>query len=151
MTQNKDKKAKAAPVKGAAKAVEKIVKETAEAIVEETVEEVVEETVEETILNPTQLRQLEAKKIQLAAIQKAAKNKVIEAKEAKVKADDSEKEAKEERPFYTDEKGLKFRFKTNAPKSLNVDGNSRLISELIEEADVMLELINGNNNLIEQI
>jgi len=167
MSLEKKIKAETAPVTGAVEAVEEIVKETAEAIVEETIEEVVEETieetaeetveetVEETTLNPTQLRQLAAKEAQASQRKKQAKKEAAEAKaeEATKKAEEkaSKEVEKDDRKVFTDDRGLKFRFKTTAPKSLNIDGQSRLVSELIDEAEVMLELVHGNNSFIENI
>lgn len=52
---------------------------------------------------------------------------------------------------YTDERGLKFKFKNTVPKTLNIDGVSRKLTDLIKDEEVMMELVNGNSNHIEQI
>jgi len=112
------------------------------------------ETVEEKIeLNPTQLRQLKAKELRAANKKKLDTDaKAQETKEAEQKsAAETAKAVKDTRPTYEDERGLKFRFKKSTPKTLNIDGKTRKISELIKDDEVMLELVNGNSNQIEQL
>ena len=100
--------------------------------------------------NPTVKRQKAAKAL------RAKKAKEVEAKMQKeyFKEEESaakpEKKGKDNRPVYEDERGLQFRFKKSAPKTLNIDGVSRKISDLIKDDSVMLELVNGNSNYLEQ-
>jgi len=70
---------------------------------------------------------------------------------AKEVADAKAKKVKDKRPIFTDDRGLKFRFKKSAPKTLNIDGYSRKITDIIKDEALMLELTSGNNNQIEQI
>ncbi len=104
--------------------------------------------------NRTVARQLEAKKLRAANAKKAEKDlksKAIKEEESKSSAEKASKKGKDNRPVFTDDRGLKFRFKKSAPASLNIDGVSRKTKELIEDGEVMLELVYGNNNFIEQI
>lgn len=115
-----------------------------------------ETSTEEVSENPTQKRQRIAnqlRKERAAKLEKAAED-------AKAKADleksasekkEGKNEAKDPRKLFTDDRGLKFAFKFTAPETLNIDGKSRKTSELIEDEAVMLELVYGNNNHIEQI
>ena len=107
------------------------------------------------VLNPTQLRQLEAKKLR-------AKNKAKADKEAKVLADkkaDATATAtkaaanpkKDNRKVFKDDRGQQFRFKKSAPKALNIDGVSTSLDDIIADEEIMLELVNGNSNYLEQI
>ena len=107
------------------------------------------------VLNATQLRQQEALKLR-------AENKAKAEKAAKVLADKkadnnatAEKAAKnpvkDTRKVFKDDRGQKFRFKKSAPKSLNIDGVSTSIDEIISNEEIMLELVNGNSNYLEQI
>lgn len=109
----------------------------------------------EEVVNPTQLRQEAAKKRRIAGAKKAkkqAKAKQDKEEESKAKAEkEANKTKKDKRPSFTDERGLVFKFKKTAPESLNVDGRSRKVTELINDKEVMLELIYGNSNHIEQI
>ena len=127
------------------------VPELEEAIANVATAETVEEVVED---NPTVKRQKAAKAAQAAAREKLAKEEAALEKEnkAKEKASTTAKEAvKDNRPVFTDERKLKFRFKKSAPKTLNIDGVSRKIADIIEDEEVMLELVNGNSNFLEQI
>ena len=85
----------------------------------------------------------------------AKANKEAEAKAADQKSDaekaSNAKPKKDTRKQFTDDRGLKFCFKHGAPKSINIDGKSCKTSELIENEEVMLELVYGNSNFIEQI
>ncbi|MGB5818831.1 MAG: hypothetical protein WBG90_05050 [Saonia sp.] len=105
--------------------------------------------------NPTQLRQEAATKKREAGTRKAkkeAKAKAAKEEQEKAKAEKNSKRTKKDnRPSFTDDRGLVFKFKKTAPKSLNIDGRSRKISELIKDKEVMLELVYGNSNHIEQI
>jgi len=137
MSLEKNKAEDTAPVTGAVDAVsEKVAKKA-------------------PVLNATQKRQLAAKEAQASQRAAQAKKEAAEAKavEATKKAEEkaSKEVEKDDRKIYTDDRGLKFRFKKTAPKSLNIDGKSRLVTELIEEAEVMLELVHGNNSFIENI
>ncbi len=112
-----------------------------------------EETVED---NPTVKRQKAAKALQqkrAAEIAKKAKTEAAakaDSKSLSEKAGDA-KEQKDTRKRFEDDRGLVFSFKYNAPKTLNIDGKSRKTSEIIEDEKVMLELVYGNSNYIEQI
>lgn len=57
----------------------------------------------------------------------------------------------EERPEFTDDRGLRFRFKKSTPKTLNIDGKTMPLSEIIEDKAVMTDLVYGNSNFVEQI
>ena len=148
----------AAPEKGAAKAAAAIEAAEKKAAAKEAaaIEAAEKKAEKKTVVeNPTELRQKAAKEAQLAAkkiIEANAKKQLERDDEAKSTAEKtSGKEVKDTRPTFEDERGLKFRFKKSAPKTLNIDGQSRLVTDLIKEPEVMLELINGNSNQIEQI
>ena len=147
--------------------IEKIVKEAVveeavveEAVVEETVveEAVVEETVVAgavVVLNPTQLRQQEASKLRAENKAKAEKANKATADKKADNAAIAEKTAKnsekDNRKVFKDDRGQRFRFKKSAPKALNIDGVSTSIDEIIDDEEIMLELVNGNSNYLEQI
>lgn len=107
------------------------------------------------VLNPTQLRQLEAKKLRAANKKKAE----AAAKKAEAKKEDDAATAtkaatnpkKDNRKLFKDDRGQQFRFKKSAPKALNIDGVSTSIDDIIEDEEIMLELVNGNSNYLEQI
>jgi predicted secreted protein len=102
--------------------------------------------------NHTVKRQKIVKKLREENAKKAAELKKKAMAIVEESNPSSNKKGKEEtRPVYEDERGLKFRFKHIAPKTLNIDGVSRKIEDIIKDDAVMLELINGNSNLIEQI
>ncbi|QQV91409.1 hypothetical protein Leef1_43 [Polaribacter phage Leef_1] len=109
----------------------------------------------EVVLNATQLRQLEAKKLRVANALKAKKEAKILADK---KADEnsaieraSKNPVKDNRKVYKDEKGQRFRFKKSAPKTLNIDGIKTSLDDIIADEEIMLELVNGNSNFLEQI
>lgn len=108
-----------------------------------------------TVLNATQLRQLKAKELRAANAKKAEKaakilaDKKADATAVAEKADKNPK--KDTRKIFKDDRGQKFRFKLSAPKTLNVDGVSTSIDDIIEDEEIMLELVNGNSNYLEQI
>ena len=106
-----------------------------------------------TDVNPTVQRHLEAKALRKKNAAKAKKaDKKAKAKEAQAKSElEKGKSKKDNRPVYTDDRGLKYLFKTTAPKTLNIDGVSRKVSEIIKDDETMLELVYGNSNFIEQI
>jgi len=111
------------------------------------------ETVEN---NPTVKRQKAAKALrnkraaEITKKQNKAAKKVAEQKAAGEKTADN-KETKDTRKRFTDDKGRKFSFKFSASKTINIYGVSRKTSDLIEDEEVMLELIYGNSNLLQQI
>jgi len=109
----------------------------------------------EVVLNATQLRQLEAKKLRVANALKAKKEAKILADK---KADEnsaieraSKNPVKDNRKVYKDDKGQRFRFKKSAPKTLNIDGIKTSLDDIIADEEIMLELVNGNSNFLEQI
>lgn len=109
----------------------------------------------EVVLNATQLRQLEAKKLRVANTLKAKKEAKILADK---KADEnsaieraSKNPVKDNRKVYKDDKGQRFRFKKSAPKTLNIDGIKTSLDDIIADEEIMLELVNGNSNFLEQI
>lgn len=110
----------------------------------------------EAVENPTVKRQRIAKELRDKRAKEAAK--VAKAKEAADKDAKSKQEkaadktpAKDTRKLFKDDRGLTFAFKHSAPKSLNIDGKSTPVKEIIENEEVMLELVYGNSNFIEQI
>lgn len=113
---------------------------------------VIEEVVED---NPTVKRQKAAKAAQKAVRAKLSKDTAAAEKETKATEKAAKKTAKkadkDTRPIFTDERKLKFRFKKSAPKTLNIDGVSQKLEDIIEDEEVMLELVNGNSNYLEQI
>lgn len=129
---------------------EKTVDELKEAIASATPSDTTEEVEE----NPTVKRQKAANKLRderKATLKKASKQQEANDDEKKASAEKSEKKEKTARPIYTDDRGLKFAFKRNASASLNIDGKSRKITDIIKDDEVMLELVYGNSNFIEQI
>ena len=107
-------------------------------------------------VNPTVKRQLAAKDLRdakAAEVAKANKEAEKKAKDQKSDAEKSDKKGpqKDTRKLFTDDRGLKFAFKYSTPKSINIDGKSCKTAELLENEEVMLELVYGNSNLIEQI
>ncbi|EKF56223.1 hypothetical protein I215_01833 [Galbibacter marinus] len=61
-----------------------------------------------------------------------------------------EEEKNDQRPVFTDNRGLQFRFKKSAPKTLNIDGKATKVEDIIKDKEVMSELIYGNSNYLEQ-
>lgn len=110
----------------------------------------------EPVENPTvkrqriakELRDKRAKEVEAAAKKKEAEDK---AKKSKGEQASDKKETKDTRKVFKDDRGLKYAFKHNAPKALNIDGKSTPIDEIVENKEVMLELVYGNSNYIEQI
>lgn len=122
---------------------------------ENTDSTIVKEVEDKVVLNATQLRQLEANKLRKANALKAKKDAKILADK---KADEnsaiekaSKNPKKDTRKVYKDDKGQSFRFKKSAPKSLNIDGVKTSLDDIIEDEEIMLELVNGNSNYLEQI
>lgn len=111
------------------------------------------ETVED---NPTVKRQKAANALRKKRAKEVAKQEKADANKAAEKKSEAEKAStdtkkKDTRKRFTDDKGRKFSFKHSAPKTLNIDGVSKKVSDIIEDEEVMLELVYGNSNLIEQI
>ncbi|SDT15411.1 hypothetical protein SAMN05192545_2890 [Maribacter dokdonensis] len=108
---------------------------------------------ETTPENATVARQVAAREKRAKATKQAAKEaKKKKAKAAETKAaSESKKEGKDNRPVFTDDRELKFRFKKTAPESLNIDGKSHKTADIIKNEEIMLELVYGNSNYIEQI
>lgn len=103
-----------------------------------------------TVLKHQNLKAQRAKNAKEAA--KVAKTQKAKAEEAKSLAEKKKTAGKKDkRPVFTDDRGLRFRFKKTAPKTLNIDGRSVPVSEIIKEKEIMLELIYGNSNFVEQI
>lgn len=88
---------------------------------------------------------------QRKVLAKEAKKRERAKNSSKSKEEAGKKAGKDSRPVFTDDRGLKFRFTNTAPKTLNIDGRSRKVSEIIEDEETMLELVYGNSNFIEQI
>lgn len=61
-----------------------------------------------------------------------------------------EEEKNDQRPVFTDNRGLQFRFKKSSPKTLNIDGKATKVEDIIKDKEVMSELIYGNSNYLEQ-
>lgn len=111
---------------------------------------------EEAAENPTVKRQKAAKALRdkkAAEIAKANKAAEKKAKDQKSAAETASKKGpkKDTRKRFTDDRGLKFAFKHSTPESINIDGKSCKTADLLENQEVMLELVYGNSNLIEQI
>ena len=60
---------------------------------------------------------------------------------------EDENKAAVERPTFT-HNGHKWAFKADCPQTLNMDGESLPISELIKDRAAMTELIEGKNNFV---
>lgn len=75
-------------------------------------------------------------------------NKGVVAKKA---ASKPKKKSADAIAVYVDDRGLKFRFKKSAPATLNFDGKTQKITDIIKSEEIMLELVYGNSNHIEQI
>ena len=106
--------------------------------------------------NPTVKRQrianeLRAKRAKELAKKEAEAKKVEEAKKSASETASNANPKKDTRKTFTDDRGLKFAFKHTAPKTINIDGKSCNTDELIEDESVMLELVYGHSNFIEQI
>lgn len=94
-----------------------------------------------------ELRDKLAKEAEAAAKAKEAAEKASKSKEEKA----GKAAAKDTRKTFKDDRGLTYAFKHTTPKSLNIDGKSTPIDEIIENNEVMLELVYGNSNFIEKI
>lgn len=71
----------------------------------------------------------------------------LEAKRAaKAEADKNDK-----RPKYKADNGLMYRFKKDAPKTLNIDGAPQKLDDIIKNKAVMAELVSGNSNFLELV
>jgi hypothetical protein len=109
----------------------------------------------EAVENPTVKRQRIANEIrakrakEVEAAKKEAEKKAAQKQSASEKQ--GKKPVKDTRKLFTDDRGLKYAFKHSAPKTLNIDGKSTPVEEIIENEEVMLELVYGNSNFIEQI
>lgn len=57
----------------------------------------------------------------------------------------------DKRPTYKAGNGLVFRFKTTAPKTLNIEGAPQKITDIIKDKEVMAELVSGRSNFIEPV
>jgi len=77
-----------------------------------------------------------------AAADKAEADKVAASKKAPAK------KAKE--LVYKDDRGVKWVFKKNAPKSLRIDGHPMSQEEIINTEEVISELVLGNNSFLTQ-
>lgn len=111
------------------------------------------ETYASKIVQKTKERQAEAKKIRNKNRKLAEKKKAeisVKEEESKSNQEKASKE-KDNRPVFTDDRELKFRFKKTAPESLNIDGKSHKTADIIKNEEIMLELVYGNSNYIEQI
>lgn len=84
--------------------------------------------------------------LELTILQKTLNAKLREEDKAALIA--AEKDDK--RPVFKDNRGLTFRFKRSAPKTLNIDGKATKLEEIIKNKEVMNELIYGNSNYVEQ-
>jgi len=86
------------------------------------------------------------KETELALLTKILNARHREAeKEALILAEKDDK-----RPVFKDDRGLSFRFKKSAPKTLNIDGKATKLEDIIKDKEVMSELIYGNSNFVEQ-
>tara|TARA_R110002096_G_C14661308_1_gene727999 strand:+ start:4837 stop:5307 length:471 start_codon:yes stop_codon:yes gene_type:complete len=153
-TQTPEQKAKAAADKKAADLKAKADKKAADAKAkaDKKATEAKAKAENSPVLNATQLRQQKANELRKANTAKAEKAaKATEAKKTEDNPTSKKVAEKDNRKVFKDDRGLSFRFKQSAPKALNIDGVSRKTSDLIEDEEVMLELVNGNSNFIEQI
>ncbi|HEA19963.1 hypothetical protein LCGC14_1786400 [marine sediment metagenome] len=82
---------------------------------------------------------------------KEAKKRETAKNSSKSKQEAGKQKGKDGREVFEDDRGLKFRFTKTAPESLNIDGRSRKVSDIIKDEETMLELVYGNSNFIEQI
>lgn len=49
---------------------------------------------------------------------------------------------------YTDDRGIEWQFKPDAPKTINIDGRPMTQAEILQTEDVISELVYGNSNFI---
>ena len=110
----------------------------------------------EVIDNPTVKRQKAAKALREKRAKEVAKTKKAESNKADANKSAAEKASKtkpkkDTRARFEDDKGRKFSFKATAPKTINIDGVSKKTEDIIKDKEVMMELVYGNSNFIEQI
>lgn len=110
----------------------------------------------EVIDNPTVKRQKAAKALRKKRAEEVARTKKDEAKKADANKSAAEKASKakpkkDTRTRFEDDKGREFSFKATAPKTINIDGVSKETTDIIKDKKVMMELVYGNSNFIEQI
>lgn len=87
-----------------------------------------------------------------ASLEKA--KQLFEEAETLLKEEESLLNALEEgkpKPFYENEKKRKYRFSKTAPKTMNLDGKNYSQEEIINAADLMDILIDGNSSFVEPI
>jgi len=60
-------------------------------------------------------------------------------------------EAEKETEFYEDDRGRKWKFKSTAPKTLNIDGHPMSQKEILDTEEVISELVYGNCGHLTQI
>lgn len=72
------------------------------------------------------------------------------ANEEEEEEDETETETETEEGIYTDKRGLKFKFKESAPKTINIDGKPMTQEEILESEDIISELAFGNSNFLIQ-
>ena len=127
--------------------VDEAVKEAlANTFTQEQVDEAVKEALANTAADNTP-ETIEAltTKLESLKVAEAEAKKQAEAK-AKAKALENDK-----RPVFKHANGTQWRFKTNAPETLNVDGTFKKLEDIVEDKNLMLELVTGANNFVEQI
>lgn len=100
-----------------------------------------------TTKEPSIDEQLEAAKATVSQLEASKKEA-----DAKARAEAAAEELKnDKRPVFTAPDKRKFRFVKTAPETLNIDGTTKKLKDIISSKEAMLELIEGNSNLIEQI
>ena len=57
----------------------------------------------------------------------------------------------DKRPTYTADNKLVYRFKKDAPKTLNIDGAPKKLEAIIKDKELMAELVSGRNNYLEPV
>lgn len=65
--------------------------------------------------------------------------------------EDLEEEQEKEADFYEDDRGRKWKFKSTAPKTLNIDGHPMSQEEIFSTEEVISELVYGNCGHLTQI
>lgn len=80
----------------------------------------------------------------------ADKAKADKAEAEKAKANKAAKK-KAKPPFYKDDRGRKWIFKSTAPKTLNIDGHPMSQEEILQTEEVISELVYGNCSRLTQI
>ena len=112
-----------------------------------TVDQLKEAISKATPKEPSLEEQLEVAQAKVVELQEAIAK---EAADARAKALEDELK-NDKRPVFKHTKGTKYRFKKTAPESLNIDGVTKSIADVVKSKDIMTDLIEGNSNLIEQI